>query len=98
LTKTNYSKDDERQVSYSCLCHVLQKLIIITIPATTYKDYYNRISESIARLLKKNNIKRLVVDGKIEYNIESVSEQVVKTYHFSGNNLFELLQNNSIIV
>jgi len=74
---------------------VLMNIGWIENKKVNFEYYYDGISESIARLLERLDKERLAVAEKMGYHVESVSEWLIRTYHVSGNNLFELLQNNN---
>ena len=61
-----------------------------------FEYYYDGISESIAKVLEKLDKERLAVANAMGgYQLESISEWLIRTYNTNGHNLFELLQNNT---
>lgn len=62
---------------------------------TAFEYYYSGISPTIASLLERLDQERIQVADAMGYKIESISEWLIRTYGTYGENLFELLQNNT---
>lgn len=61
---------------------------------TKFNYYYDGITPSIASVLEKMDCERMKVSEKLGIHLESVKEWMERSYHISGNTLYECLQNN----
>jgi opine dehydrogenase len=59
-----------------------------------YKYYYDGITPSVARLIEKIDQERLMVASSLGVDVESTQEWLQRTYHVTGKNLYECIQNN----
>lgn len=60
----------------------------------TYKYYYDGISPTISKFLEKIDEERITVSKKLGCPVESIVEWFRRTYHITGNTLYECIQNN----
>ena len=59
-----------------------------------YKYYYDGITPTIGKLIEKIDDERVAVSDALGDKVESTKDWFIRTYHVSGNNLFECIQNN----
>lgn len=59
-----------------------------------YKYYYDGITPTIGALLEKIDGERVAVSEILGHKVESTKEWLIRTYHVTGNNLYECIQNN----
>ncbi len=62
--------------------------------SNSYKYYYDGITPTIAGLLEKIDMERVAVSEALGHRVESTMEWMKRTYHVSGNSLYECIQNN----
>ncbi len=73
---------------------VLMNIGWIETNAVDFKYYYDGISPSIGHYLEKLDAERITVARAMGYQIESLTDWLRRTYHVSGNTIFECIQNN----
>jgi opine dehydrogenase len=61
---------------------------------STYKYYYEGITPTICDFIEKIDDERVAVSEALGYKVESTKEWLIRTYHITGNNLYECIQNN----
>lgn len=61
---------------------------------STYKYYYDGITLSIVGIIEKIDEERVLVSEALGYKVESTKEWLKRTYHVTGNNIYECIQNN----
>jgi opine dehydrogenase len=59
-----------------------------------YKYYYDGITPTIGRLIEKIDLERVAVSEALGHKVESTKAWLIRTYHVTGNNLYECIQNN----
>lgn len=59
-----------------------------------YKYYYDGITPTVGELINKIDLERVAVSEALGYKVESTQEWLIRTYHVTGNNLYECIQNN----
>lgn len=59
-----------------------------------YKYYYDGITPTVGELIEKIDRERVAVSEVLGYKVESTKEWLIRTYHVTGNNLYECIQNN----
>lgn len=59
-----------------------------------YKYYYDGITPSVGQLIQKIDDERVAVSDALGHKVESTKEWLIRTYHVTGNNLYECIQNN----
>lgn len=62
---------------------------------TDFKYYYDGISGSIAHFLEKMDKERVEVASAMGVKVDTVTEWLKKTYHVSGEDMYECLRNNA---
>jgi opine dehydrogenase len=60
----------------------------------TYKYYYEGITPTVSALIEKIDIERVSVSIALGQRVESTKEWLIRTYHITGDNLYECIQNN----
>ena len=60
----------------------------------TYKYYYDGISPTISKFLEKIDEERIAVSKKLGCAVESIIEWFQRTYHITGETLYDCIQNN----
>jgi opine dehydrogenase len=61
----------------------------------SYKYYYDGISPSIGGFIEKIDKERILISKELGFEVESTKSWVERTYHVSGKNLYECIQNNT---
>ena len=59
-----------------------------------YKYYHEGITPTIGRLLEKLDQERIAVSEALGFRVESAMDWLMRTYHVSGDSLYECIQNN----
>ena len=59
-----------------------------------YKYYYDGITPIVSEFIEKIDIERVAVSEALGHKVDSTQEWLIKTYHVTGNNLYECIQNN----
>lgn len=59
-----------------------------------YKYYYDGITPTVGKLIEKIDDERVAVSEALGYKVESTKEWLIRTYHVTGGNLYECIQNN----
>jgi opine dehydrogenase len=59
-----------------------------------YKYYYDGITPTISGLLEKLDHERIGVSRALDHRVETTREWLKRTYHITGETLYECLQNN----
>lgn len=62
--------------------------------SNTYKYYYDGITPTIGGLIEKIDMERVEVSDAMGYRVESAREWLMRTYHVTGHNIYECIQNN----
>ena len=73
---------------------VLMNIGWIEHESVEFKYYYEGISKSIAKVLEKLDEERVNVSKAMGHPVETLTEWLIRSYHTSGDNLYECLQNN----
>ncbi len=73
---------------------VLMNIGWIETDAVDFKYYYDGISGSVARFLEKIDAERVRVANALGYQIETLAEWLRRSYHVSGDSIFECIQRN----
>lgn len=60
-----------------------------------FKYYFEGITPTISKLIEKIDDERVAVSEALGYKVESTKDWLIRTYHVSGNNLYECIQNNA---
>jgi opine dehydrogenase len=61
---------------------------------STYKYYYDGITPSVAKILEHIDEERVQVSEALGLKVETTREWLMRTYHVTGNDLYECIQNN----
>lgn len=59
-----------------------------------YKYYYDGITPTIGNFIEKIDMERILVSEILGSRVESTKEWLMRTYHITGDNLYECIQNN----
>ena len=59
-----------------------------------YKYYYDGITPTIGELIEKIDQERVAVSEALGHRVESTKDWLIRTYHVTGNNIYECIQNN----
>lgn len=59
-----------------------------------YKYYYDGITPTVAGYIEKIDRERIEVSKALGFQVESTQEWLKRTYHVTGNSLYECVQNN----
>lgn len=59
-----------------------------------YKYYYDGITPTIGKLIEKIDDERVSVSEALGHKVESTKDWLKRTYHVTGDNLYECIQNN----
>lgn len=59
-----------------------------------YKYYYDGITPTVGELIGKIDMERITVSEALGHNVESTKEWLIRTYHVTGDSLYECIQNN----
>lgn len=73
---------------------VLMNIGWIESEKVDFKYYYDGISQTVANFIQKVDNERVAVAKAMGCEMESLSDWLIRTYHTSGTNLYERLQNN----
>ncbi len=73
---------------------VLMNIGWIEHESVEFKYYYEGISKSIAKVLERLDEERVNVSKAMGCQVETLTEWLIRSYHTSGANLYECLQNN----
>lgn len=73
---------------------VLMNIGWIETNAVDFKYYYDGISPSVARFLEKIDAERVRVANALGYQIETLVEWLRRSYHVSGDTIFDCIQSN----
>ncbi len=61
---------------------------------STYKHYYDGITPSVSKMLEHIDEERVLVSETLGLKVETTREWLMRTYHVTGNDLFECIQHN----
>jgi opine dehydrogenase len=61
---------------------------------STYKYYYDGITPSVAKILELIDEERVQVSEALGLKVETTREWLMRTYHVTGSDLYECIQNN----
>ncbi len=73
---------------------VLMNIGWIETDTVDFKYYYDGISRSVARFLEKIDAERVLVANALGYQIETLVEWLQRSYHVSGNSVFDCIRFN----
>ena len=73
---------------------VLMNIGWIEHESVEFKYYYEGISKSIAKVLERLDEERVNVSRAMGCQVETLTQWLIRSYHTSGLNLYECLQNN----
>ena len=73
---------------------VLMNVGWIESEKVNFKYYYDGISRSVAHLLEKIDRERQMVAKASGVEVESLKDWLIRTYHVSGDDLYECIRNN----
>ena len=59
-----------------------------------FKYYYDGISKSVARFIEKIDSERQMVARAVGYEIESLRDWLIDSYHVKGNDVYECIRDN----
>ena len=59
-----------------------------------YKYYYDGITPTVGKLIEKIDNERVAVSEALGHKVESTKDWLIRTYHVTGSNLYECIQNN----
>ncbi|SCZ80204.1 NAD/NADP-dependent octopine/nopaline dehydrogenase family protein [Acidaminobacter hydrogenoformans] len=59
-----------------------------------YKYYYDGITPTIGKFIEKIDLERVRVSEALGYKVESTREWMIRTYHVTGNTLYDCIQAN----
>lgn len=62
--------------------------------SNVYKYYYDGITPRISDFIENIDKERVAVSEALGYKVDSTQEWLMKTYHVTGSNLYECIQNN----
>lgn len=60
----------------------------------TYKYYYDGITPTICEFIERIDDERVAVSEALGCKVESTKEWLIRTYHVTGDNLYECIRNN----
>ena len=59
-----------------------------------YKYYYDGITPTVSAFIENIDMERISVASALGYKVDSTREWLMKTYHVTGNSIYECIQNN----
>jgi len=60
----------------------------------SYKYYYDGITPTVCKLIEKIDMERVSISEALGHKVESTKEWLTRTYHVSGDSLYECIHNN----
>ncbi len=61
---------------------------------SAYKYYFEGITPTIGKLIERIDKERVMVSEALGFKVETTREWMMRTYHVTGKNIFECIQNN----
>lgn len=61
---------------------------------STYKYYYDGITHTVGILVEEIDRERVAVSKALGFEIETTQDWLKRTYHITGNSIYECIQNN----
>ncbi len=61
---------------------------------SSYKYYYDGITPTVGKLIDEIDMERVAVSEALGHRVESTKEWLIRTYHVTGENIYECIQNN----
>lgn len=59
-----------------------------------YKYYYDGITPTVGAFIEKIDSERVAVSEALGHKVESTKDWLIRTYHVTGDNLYDCIQNN----